>query len=186
MTRAFRLLVLVLLLITLGCSCGQPVPSPPIHVYTPPPTTDIIKRNYSAADALISQIAKTMPTEEAALFVATLVNINRLEESSPLGRLIAEHLAARFTQQGYRVIETKLRTQLYMKRDTGELVLSREIREIAKKQNVRAVVSGTYTDSADRVFVSIKLIDIEKNVVMAAFDYTLEKDKQIKSLLNPA
>jgi TolB-like protein len=156
--------------------------------FTPSPRaqpTDLIKTSYGAADALISQINKTLSPEESAFITATLVNINRLDESSPLGRLISEHLSARFTQTGYRIVETKLRTQIYLKRDTGELALSREIREIAKKHSVRAIISGTYTESLNRVFVSLKIIEIEKNVVMAAFDYVLEKDALVKSLLNP-
>lgn len=183
--NALHLLLLAILPVMVGCATDKQPKLSQIHVYTPPPKTDIIKGNYSAADALISQIVKTMPAEDAALIVTTPVNINRLEESSPLGRLVAEHLAARFAQQGYRVVETKLRNQLYMKRDTGELILGREIRDVAKKHNVRAVVSGTYTDSASRVFISLKVIEIEKNVVMAAFDYVFEKDKQTKSLLSP-
>ncbi|MDO8931398.1 MAG: FlgO family outer membrane protein [Rhodocyclaceae bacterium] len=181
MTGLSRLLILALAIVALA-GCAKP--SPQLHVYTPKPPTDFIKTSYGAGDALISQIAKTLPAADSALIVATLVNINRLDESSPLGRLVAEHLAARFSQNGYRVVETKLRNQLYMKRDAGELILSREIRDVAKKHSVRAIVSGTYADSSDRVFVSLKIIEIESNVVMAAFDYALDKDKLTKSLLS--
>lgn len=181
----FRLLTPALLVAALfGCSTNKPLPASPIHVYTPKPLTDIIKTSYAATDALVAQINKRNPVAESALIVATVVNINRLEESSPLGRLISEHIAAHFTQSGYRVVEAKLRNQLYMKRDTGELSLTREVREIASKHSVHAIVSGTYTDSADRVYISIKVIEIENNIVLAAYDYAIEKDIVTKSLLN--
>ncbi len=182
----FRLLALVLLIASLaGCSVNKPMAAPAIHVYTPKPPTDMIKTSYAATDALVAQINKKNPAAESALIVATVVNINRLDESAPLGRLISEHIAARFTQSGYRVVEAKLRNQLYMKRDTGELTLTREVREIASKHSVRAIVSGTYADSADQVFISIKVIEIENNIALAAYDYAIEKDTVTKSLLNP-
>lgn len=162
-----------------GCAEKKVLPA---HIYSPKPVADIIKTSYIAADALISQIGTTLPATEAQLIVATLVNINRLDESSPFGRLVSEQIANRFTQNGYRIVETKLRNQLYMKRQEGELTLSREVRDIAKKHSVRAVVSGTYTDGSDRIYVSLKLIEIDNNIVMAAFDYFLEKDSITRSL----
>lgn len=182
----FRLPTLAVLIAALvGCSVNKPLAAPATHIYTSKPPTDIIKASYAATDALVAQISKKNPAIESALIVATVVNINRLDESSPLGRLISEHIAARFTQSGYRVVEAKLRNQLYMKRDTGELSLTREVREIASKHSVRAIVSGTYTDSADRVYISIKVIEIENNIALAAYDYAMEKDTVTKSLLNP-
>ena len=43
---------------------------------------------------------------------------------------------------GYRVVEVKLRSQLYMKRNEGELILTREVRDIARQHNARAIVAG--------------------------------------------
>lgn len=147
------------------------------------PATDITGSSYAAADALMAQVKPTLDPE-TPIIVATVVNLNRLDESSPLGRLIAEQVAGRFAQGGHRVLEVKLRNQLYLKRNEGELVLTREVREIAKQHNARAIVTGTYADSADRVFINLKMIEFETNVVMAAFDYQMDKDALVRSLLN--
>lgn len=147
------------------------------------PATDITGASYAAADALMAQVKTTLDSE-SPIIVATVVNLNRLDESSPLGRLVAEQVASRFAQAGHRVLEVKLRNQLYMKRNEGELVLTREVRDIARQHKARAIVTGTYAESSDRIFMNLKMIEFETNVVLAAFDYQLEKDVQVRSLLN--
>lgn len=149
------------------------------------PATDITASSYAAADALMSQVKDNLQ-RETPIIVATVVNLNRLDESSPLGRLIAEQVGGRFTQAGHRIIEVKLRHQLYLKRNEGELVLTREVRDLARQHHARAIVTGTYADSADRIFVNLKMIEFDTNVVMAAFDYQMDKDMLVRSLLNYA
>ena len=150
--------------------------------YVPKPATDITKASYMAADSLISQIQPTFPPETTVI-AATLVNINQLDMSSPLGRLITEQISGRFAQNKYQALEVKLRNDIYMKRNEGELILTREVREIARRHNARAIIAGTFTDSHDRVFVNIKVIDFETNVVVGAVDYYLERDALVRSLL---
>lgn len=170
--------------LVVGCANNKPT-QVMVAPYTPPSVTDITQTSYVAADALIAQIRATIPPDTMVI-VATLVNINNLEDSSPLGRLVAEQIAGRFVHGGYQVIEVKLRNQIYMKRSEGELILTREVRDIAKKHNARIIVSGTYADSKDRIFVNLKVIRLENNIVAAAYDYHLNKDDQVRSLLKSA
>ena len=162
--------------------CAQ-APEKKSWEYTAKPPTDITKASYLAADALIAQIEPTF-SPETPFIAATLVNINRLDTSSPLGRLISEQVMARFAQKSFHVLELKLRNDIYMKRDEGELMLTREVREIARRHNAKAIIAGTFTDSYDRVFVNIKVIDFETNVVIGAVDYFLERDDLVRSLLS--
>lgn len=169
--------------LVLLAGCAQNPPPLRLEPFQPKPATDVIKSSYVAADALIAQVRTLLPPD-CLLIAATLVNINRLDESTPLGRLITEQLAGRFTQNGFRMIEVKLRNQIYMKRNEGELILTREVRDIAKQHQARAIIAGTYATSADRIFVNLKLIDLESNVVIGAFDYYLERDTLVRSLMN--
>ncbi len=165
--------------------CMETLFGPPpaaMPVYTPPPATDITASNYAAADALMEQLRPTVPGA-TPLVVATVVNINSLEDSSPLGRLMTEQVSGRLTQGGYKVVEVKLRNQLFMKRNEGELMLTRELRDIAKRHSASIVITGTYTDSGKRVFVNLKAIRLDDNVIVAAVDYDLTRDAQIKTLL---
>lgn len=144
--------------------------------------SELIATNYKAADALLAQAGPQLAPQHPVI-VATLVNINALEESSPLGRLISEQVGARLAQNGHRVVELKIRQKLYMKRNEGELMLTREIKDIARQQDAQALVIGTYAESADRVFINLKLTQIETNITLAAVDYALPLDMNVRSLL---
>lgn len=119
----------------------------------------------------------------APFIVATLVNIDQLEQSSTLGRLISEQVASRMSQLGYGVLELKVRNGVYMKRNEGELLLTREIKEVASTHNAQAVIVGTYAESSNMVYVNLKVVNPASNLILAAYDYALPLDKQIHSLI---
>ncbi|MDR1888950.1 MAG: hypothetical protein LBQ81_06165 [Zoogloeaceae bacterium] len=170
-----------LILMLDGCSTRRQSYTP--VSYSSVAQSELIAASYKAADALIAQVGAQQLSPQHPVIVATLVNINALEESSPLGRLVSEQLGARFAQQGYKVVELKLRQKLYMKRNEGELMLTREIRDIAQQHDAQALIIGTYTEGADRVFINLKLTQVETNIALAAVDYALPLDMNIRSLL---
>lgn len=87
------------------------------------------------------------------------------------------------TQMGYSVLELKIRNGVYMKRNEGEFLLTREIKEVASTHNAQAVVVGTYAESATLVHVNLKIVNPATSVILAAYDYALPLDKQIASLI---
>ena len=97
--------------------------------------------------------------------------------------LISEQVASRMTQMGYSVLELKIRNGVYMKRNEGEFLLTREIKEVASTHNAQAVVVGTYAESATLVHVNLKIVNPATIVILAAYDYALPLDKQIASLI---
>jgi len=146
--------------------------------------------NYNAVAELIKRYpgssnasATNTNASNAPFVVSTLVNIDQLEQSSTLGRLISEQVASRMTQMGYSVLELKIRSGVYMKRNEGELLLTREIKEVASTHNAQAVVVGTYAESATLVHVNLKIVNPATSVILAAYDYALPLDKQIASLI---
>lgn len=142
----------------------------------------LIPTNYRAADDLIAQARSGLDTGRP-LIVATLVNINALEESSPLGRMIAEQISGQFSRSGYSMVEMKFRDSVYVKQNVGELLLTREIKQIARNHNAQAVIVGTYTESDQFVFVNLKVIRPVDNIVIAAHDYAIPVNKMVRSLL---
>ena len=142
----------------------------------------LVPANYRAADALLAQIRPTVSNGQP-LIMATVVSIDALEKSSTLGRLISEQVAGRFTQAGYRMIEVKFGNAIYMKRDQGELMLTREISNLAKSHDAQAVVVGTYGESNDYVFVNLKVVQPSTNTVIAVHDYVMPLDSTMRSLL---
>lgn len=142
-------------------------------------TPSTIERNHRAADALLLQA----PLDPAhAVLVATLVNVDRLNESSRLGRIFSEQIGSRLVQRGLRVTELKLRENVAMQR-TGELLLSREVREVSRAHDAQAVVVGTYAVSTTTLFISLKIVNPVGNTVVAAHDYAMPVDENVRSLL---
>jgi hypothetical protein len=95
-------------------------------------TSEFTQANYSAVDKLVPWHRRADCQECAPLLVATIVNIDSLGQSSRFGRLISEQVATRLTQQGYSVVEMKLRNDVYIQEGTGELLLSRDVRNLSK------------------------------------------------------
>lgn len=142
--------------------------------------TDLIERNDRATDALL--LDARLDARQPVL-VATLVNVDRLTESSRLGRIFSEQIAGRMVQRGLRVTEVKLRERLALQRDQGELLLSREVREVSQAQNAQAVVVGTYAVSATMLYITLKLVNPEGNAVVAAHNYAVPVNDDVRTLL---
>ena len=65
----------------------------------------------------------------------------------------------------------------------GELLLWRELREVSQAHQAQAVLVGTYAVSARQVYVSLKLVLPEGNAVVAAHNYAVPLDEDVRSLL---
>lgn len=140
----------------------------------------LVDASERAIDRLLQDI---MVDPRQPVLVSTLVSVDRLGESSRFGRIVSEQIAGRMTQRGLRVVELKLRDSVVMHRDQGELLLSRELREVSQAHQAQAVLVGTYAVSARQVFVSLKLVLPEGNTVVAAHNYAVPLDEDVRSLL---
>lgn len=175
-----NILILISFLFICGCVTGVRQAAEP--TYADAANNKFIKTNYDATDALVASLTRELDTH-VPLIVSTIVNIDELTESSRLGRTISEQIGARLTNIGLRVVELKMRSNIFVKRDEGELLLSREITEIMKSHRAQAVIVGTYSVSYNFVHVNLKIISEMDNVIIAAHDYTLPMDRNIASLL---
>ena len=144
-----------------------------------------ISAAYDAVDALIKGQTKTpfIAPGGKRVLVPTVVDLGNLERSSAFGRLLAEQMASRLTQIGVSVSELKLRGNLFVNPGQGELILSREIREISSNQNADAVLVGTYTDAGDAVYVTLKLVRATDSTVSSAYNFAMVKSQTVASLL---
>ncbi|MEQ1636056.1 MAG: FlgO family outer membrane protein [Methylococcales bacterium] len=141
-----------------------------------------INDNHAAAQKLVDY-GKIRLDRSKPLIVASFVNINDLSESSPLGRSISQQFATVFTTNGYRVIEMLLRKDIYIKQDSGEFLLSRELKNISHDHHAQAVIVGTYAVGETRVYITAKVINADNSVVISAHDYSIPIDKDTKALL---
>ncbi len=172
-------LLLALPLLLSACASAPP---PRLPDYSSVSANAFVAANYRAADVLLAQLHGKL-AEDKTVIMATVVNIDSLDYSSTLGRLVSEQVSTRLAQGGLRMIEMKLRNNVYLKRDQGELMLTREIGEVAHAHNAQAVVVGSYAETRDTVFVNLKVIQPATNQVLAGHDFVLAKEATIRSML---
>jgi TolB-like protein len=184
--KAWAGIVGLVAVLTLGGITGCATEHEP--TYEEAAVYEFIRANHKAADHLLANMpapaaASSTGGDGGTILVATLADINRLEQSSALGRMISENISSRFAQRGRSVVEMKLRGSVFVRNNQGEFLLTREIKELAREHDAGAVVVGTYTDGSSFVFVSLKIIDPASGVIKAAHDYTLPLDNQVQRLV---
>jgi TolB-like protein len=160
-----------------GCASGRDDTN-----YTSVSANAFVAANYRAADNIGAQL-KGKLLDDKPIIMATVVNIDALEQTSMLGRLVSEQISTRLAQGGLKMLEMKLRNSVYLKRNQGELMLTREIGDVAHTHNAQAVVVGSYAETRDTIFINIKVIQPTTNVVLAGHDYVLAKQGTIRSML---
>lgn len=155
---------------------------------------DLVKTSYHAADALLGEIShhyknpnngkglNLLPSKP--ILVASFVNIDNVHRSSTFGRMVAEQIGSAISKKGFKVFEMKLRHNVFIQEQTGELLLSREIREISLQHNAHAVLVGTYAAGKRTVYVNAKLVRANDGVVLASHDYGLPIGPDTKHMLN--
>lgn len=158
-----------------ACATGGPA-------FGPAQTSLLITANYTAADRLVSGSQRPIPND-APIMVATLVKLENLTASSNFGRLVSDQLASRLTQLGYAVPEMKLRGSIFVRSGQGELLLSRDIHEIALSHHAQVILVGTYAVGADVVYVHAELIDAMTEHAISAYDYYVPMTSQVRVLL---
>ncbi len=145
---------------------------------------NLIHASYVAADTLLgTRIKPTLYSEKQPILVASFVNIDNVQYSSTFGRIIAEQIGSRLVQRGYKVIEMKMRGTIFVQEQTGELLLSRKVRELSVEHDAYAVIVGTYGASEKTVYVTAKLIRTQDNVILSSYDYSLPRGPDTKKML---
>jgi len=120
----------------------------------------------------------------AETVVSTIMDINNLEVSSPLGRLITEHLAHHLNLRGWSIVESKLVKELIFT-DDGDFGMTRS--DFRKPVAMRAqnVVTGTYAVTKDGILVTLKMVDTNSGRLVSSAQTRIIRDKFSADLVLP-
>lgn len=117
--------------------------------------------------------------------VSTIMDINNLEASSPLGRLLGEHLAHHLSLRGWTIVESKLVRELIFT-DGGEFGMTRSDFRKPVAMRARNLVTGTYAVTKDGILVTIKMIDTGSGRLLSSAQTRILKDKFSADLVIPS
>ena len=145
---------------------------------------DLVQSSYAAADILTRQLGKRFLVDEGSLAAASFVNIDNLTQSSTFGRVVSEQIASRLSQNGLPCIDLKMRENtIYIRKEQGEFVLSREMHTLSRKHDIQAFLVGTYSVTARYVYVNTRIVSVTDNAILASHDYAIRLTGQIDSML---
>ena len=151
---------------------------------------NLVKNSYQATEQLIhiantnADITDTKLNAKSPLIVASFVDVNQMEQSSALGRIIAEQISSKLSQKGYYVVELKLRKNIFIKESAGEFLLSRKIKEITNNHNAQGIVVGTYAAGVNHIYITAKIINPSTNRIISSIDFRLPMNEDTRELLS--
>lgn len=148
---------------------------------------EVLRAGFHAGDVLHKGLRARSEKEEGPILVATLANLENLDDSSPFGRVATQQVASRLGQLGHAVVESRLQKELIIDPRTGEMLLSRDATRLAHTgQYAWGALVGSYSQTAQTVFVSMRIVRLADGVVMAATEYRLSNAGDVHRLLaNP-
>ena len=112
------------------------------------------------------------------------VDLNNLENTSPVGRQISEEMARWFVQAGYRVKEIRKGRDVHVDAARGEMVLTRDVRKLLSTNvTTEAVLAGTYVVTPEQVRFSMRLLHVPTNDILAMGTATVPITEDLKPLL---
>ena len=179
----FKLILTAATAVALLGACGSPSGVRTDPTYDEAAASKFVAMNKDAVSQLTSNLDRS---EDTPVLVATIVNVNDMRRTAPLGRTLSEQYASQMANAGFNVKEMKLRGDVFIREETGELLLSREIKDIARSHNASMVLVGTYSAAANFTYVSLKFVRTEDSRIIRAYDYALPNDKDVTKLLQVA
>lgn len=138
------------------------------------------------ADQLERNVDKSLINN--TVLVTSFVNLNRLGETSSLGRLIAENITHELHVRRWTVYDIRLAKDVTVS-DTGEasqvgeFALSRNIKNIRDSFKIGAIVTGTYSINNSSIIVNARAIDSSTGHVLSSAQAAVPINAFSESLL---
>lgn len=135
-----------------------------------------------ACDDLMGD-AREIDKEFDKFLVVSFANLDEVETSSPLGRLMGQQCGSEIVDKGYQVTELLLAETVYIDPAEGEFLLSRDLEQLAAKHDATMVVVGTYTTGIKTIYVTAKVVRSADARIMGARNFELPMTSEVRALL---
>jgi TolB-like protein len=144
---------------------------------------DLVALGDKVAETLTAQTSLVPHHPDQPILVTTLVNNDKLNDTSSFGRSFQNNIAAGLVKRGFTVKEIKLRRDLLVELHKGEFMLTRNLPEMAATQRAQAVVVGTYTLVNRVMYLSVRLVSPANQSILAVYEDKLYLDDNTLRLL---
>ncbi len=176
-TRPLKTLIVLSLLVLAGCG----------SLYRTPPGPSLAESSYSATDRLMQQ-SRGIITPQTMLSIGTLMDLNQPGETSALGRMIAEQIAARYVQLGYNVTVNQDPGADQISSGPAVPVTSLDGGSMSSGPAPAgpARITGQYVLARNDILINLRVVEQGSGRVLAAYDYNLPLTSDIKELSKTA
>ena len=166
-----------------GCACPKSRGSR-AFMHSGKREVDLIRTTYCAVDAMLRRARREL-TSDKRILVATFVDLDNLDRTDAFGRLSGEMAAGRLVQRGYAAINLNVRHRsVAIIQRHGQVILSRDIKELGDKHAAELTLVGTYTIAPKTVYASIKLVHIADGTLIGAIDYAVPVCENLTAMLS--
>lgn len=138
-----------------------------------------------SADDGLSQSERERRMRARTVIMGTVpADLNDLNASCPLARQMTEEISRYLVSRGYRFQELRKGSHIRVHPETGELLLTRNVRQMASHTGTsHAVLAGTYVVSAKNVRFTMRLLHTVSNEVLAMATATVSINDDVLPLL---
>lgn len=179
--RVLKVLTRCLLLASLAwLSACAPAPTSSVGVGNV--RVDLVEVLGRYGDRLVENARGHLHASQPVL-AASFVDVDNMGSTSTFGRQVSEIMAGGLTRAGYPVLEVKLRNSLFIKENTGELMLSRELHHLSSAHDAQAVLVGTYARGGSYVYVNARIVRTRDSVILGSHNFRLPLNRDITEML---
>lgn len=118
---------------------------------------------------LAAQLDKNAVTKDPAntYIVTSFANLDKLDESSALGRLISENLMHGLQMHKWQILEVRLTKGVDITA-AGEFSLSRDVAKLKEEYKISGFVAGTYSVAEGNLTINARIIDVNTGIVISS------------------
>jgi hypothetical protein len=172
--RSAILTALATAVLLCGCISGPESATSSITVGSRPEARgDVGTLTYRAVDRLVAEAPELGLGRPVV--VGSIVEVQRVDRTTPFGNLVADLARTRLVQKGVVVSETRLRTTMLLDHKQGEMTLSHDRGSVVAPPSASGILTGTYATSDDLIYVSLKLVSLADAHIVSAVDFAVPR-----------
>ena len=168
MKKLLEVMLTVFVICVIG-GCARPAnPDKPVQIkslITSPPVGNFNDRMKNLADQLHNNAVANSPSN--SYIVTSFTNLDKLGDTTSLGRLIAENLMHGLQLHRWQILEVRLTKGIDVNA-AGEFSLSRDISKLKDEYKISGVVAGTYSVAEGNITINARVIDVNTGIVISS------------------
>ncbi|NOR70752.1 MAG: hypothetical protein GQ532_13835 [Methylomarinum sp.] len=173
-----QIFYLLILMITLSTGCSR------YYYSNEPDDENLVEVSFKEVDNLLINLKQPLPTGSLVV-INSLVNVDDLSQTFSFGRIISDQISSAFHRAGYRVMGMELPTEIFAKGDAGILHLSAKTKEALNNIAAKSLVIGSFAPGKRNVYISLRIVDIASQNIIATTDFSVPMGPDAKILLTP-